>query len=399
MVYSPLAVFDAASIGWVDEDDAGRSGREEALDEPRVPGIEGGQRQHRSVVASGAGGKAAGGLTRSAWLGLLLGVAVTLLLVLSHGFGGIWQAAIALGWDGFGMIVAFHVALIGVMGVAWWLIRTGGGSWLRFAWGRLIRDSASEALPLSQVGGYVLGARALTLSGCSAAFAAGSTVVDVTVELVAQLGYTLIGVALLRRLDPGNALAGPILGAVGLMAILVVVFIAVQARGAALVERIGTRVAGQLLGRKLGASGQVKQVIHAIHARPGRLVFAASVHLIAWSLSGVETWFTLRLMGKPVSLPAGLVVDSLLYGMRSLTFMVPNAFGVQEGALILVCGLFGVAPDVALALSFIKRGRDLFIGVPALLAWQGLEGRRAWRGLALESRDGAAVPLGHETEP
>ena len=36
------------------------------------------------------------------------------------------------------------------------------GRWVAM-WGRLVRDSGSEALPLSQVGGYVLGARALAL--------------------------------------------------------------------------------------------------------------------------------------------------------------------------------------------------------------------------------------------
>jgi putative membrane protein len=333
-------------------------------------------------------------VTRLAVLGLLGGVALTTLLVLSHGFSGIWQAAVALGLAGFSLVVMFHILLIGLMGLAWWLLRTSGAPWLRFAWGRLIRDSASEALPLSQVGGYVLGARALALAGSSAAFAAGSTVVDVTVELVAQLGYTLLGVALLRRLDPGNTLAGPILGAVGVMAVLVVLFIAVQARGAAWVERIGTRVAGHLLGRQLGASGEVRQVIDDVHAQPGRLLSAGSVHLTAWVLSGVETWLTLLFMGKPVSLAAALVVDSLLYGIRSLAFMVPNAFGVQEGALIVVCSLFGVGPDAALALSFIKRGRDLVIGVPALLVWQGLEGRRAWRGLTLAPGNDTAIPSG-----
>jgi hypothetical protein len=41
--------------------------------------------------------------------------------------------------------------------------------------------------------------------------------------------------------------------------------------------------------------------------------------------------------------------------------------------------LFGLPPDIALALSLLKRGRDLTIGVPALLIWQGTEGRRALR--------------------
>ena len=52
-------------------------------------------------------------------------------------------------------------------------------------------DRSSELLPLSQVGGYVLGARALTLTGVAGTVAAASTIVDVTLEFVSQLAYTV----------------------------------------------------------------------------------------------------------------------------------------------------------------------------------------------------------------
>jgi hypothetical protein len=86
-------------------------------------------------------------------------------------------------------------------------------------------------------------------------------------------------------------------------------------------------------------------------------------------------------MGVPIGLGAAVAIDSLLYGLRSVAFMVPNALGVQEGGYVLLGGLFGLGPDSALALSLIRRGRDLAIGIPALLVWQLLEGNKAWRGL------------------
>ncbi len=311
-------------------------------------------------------------------LGLIGGVALAIALVLSHGAGAIWHGMTRLGWLGFAVVIACHAGLIVLMGMAWWLLGRDRARWPLFAWGRLIRDSASEALPLSQLGGYVLGARALALVGVSGAFAAGSTVVDVTVELIAQLGYTLIGLALLDFLRPGSRILGPMAAAVVLMAILAAVFSTVQARGAGAVERAGARIARHLLGRDVGQSGAVQRVILRLHDRPAILLLAASVHLTSWLLSGVETWLTLSLMGLKLSLAAGLVIDSLLYAMRSAGFMVPNSFGVQEGGLVLLCGLFGVEADAALGLSLIKRGRDLAIGVPALVAWQAMEGRRAW---------------------
>jgi hypothetical protein len=56
---------------------------------------------------------------------------------------------------------------------------------------------------------------------------------------------------------------------------------------------------------------------------------------------------------------------------------VPNAVGVQEGAYLVLGSLFGLAPETVLALSLLKRVRDLTLGLPALLAWQILEARRA----------------------
>jgi hypothetical protein len=74
-----------------------------------------------------------------------------------------------------------------------------------------------------------------------------------------------------------------------------------------------------------------------------------------------------------------LVIEGLLYAIRSVAFFVPNAIGVQEGAYILLGEGFGLTPEMALALSLLKRARDLVIGLPAFAAWQLLEGNRLWR--------------------
>ena len=56
---------------------------------------------------------------------------------------------------------------------------------------------------------------------------------------------------------------------------------------------------------------------------------------------------------------------------------MPNALGVQEAAYAVLAPLFGVGADVGLAISLIKRARDIAIGIPVLLLWQALEGSRA----------------------
>ncbi len=85
-------------------------------------------------------------------------------------------------------------------------------------------------------------------------------------------------------------------------------------------------------------------------------------------------------LARPLGFGAVLVIESLLYAVRSLAFAIPNAVGVQEAAYIILGESFGLTPEMALALSLLKRARDLAIGVPVLAAWQLLEtGRLAHR--------------------
>ena len=84
------------------------------------------------------------------------------------------------------------------------------------------------------------------------------------------------------------------------------------------------------------------------------------------------------------------MIESLLYAIRTVAFAIPNAVGVQEGAYILLGSAFGLTPEMAIALSLLKRARDLAIGLPALGAWQALEGGRLWRRFAPRS---VVVPI------
>jgi len=123
----------------------------------------------------------------------------------------------------------------------------------------------------------------------------------------------------------------------------------------------------------------IQEAIAAIYRRRRGLVAGFTLHLVCWILSAVEPWLALRWMGAPLPFEAVLAIESLLYAVRSVGFAIPDALGIQEGAYILLCGLFGIGPEVALSLSLLKRARDLSLGVPALLAWQVIETGRAWR--------------------
>src|SRR6266403_1709999 len=99
-------------------------------------------------------------------LAAVLGIGVMLALVGYFGAGAVIRSLFAVGGLGFAAICAIHLALMAVMGFAWWVLMPGTRAWTAI-WGRLVRDSGSELLPFWQVGGYVLGARALALTGVS----------------------------------------------------------------------------------------------------------------------------------------------------------------------------------------------------------------------------------------
>jgi hypothetical protein len=117
--------------------------------------------------------------------------------------------------------------------------------------------------------------------------------------------------------------------------------------------------------------------LESIYRSPARVALSAALHLAAWIANGAVVWLGFRMIGARLDLAAALAIESLVYAIRSVAVFIPNALGVQEGAYVILGPLFGVGPDVALAMSVLKRARDIAIGVPVLLLWQGAEGRRA----------------------
>ena len=314
----------------------------------------------------------------AAILGLLLGTAI----VGYYGFGEVWAALRAIRWTGFAVIVVYHLTLMGFLGLAWYVVlpMPRPVSLAVMVWGRLIRDSGSEVLPLSQLGGFAMGARAATLAGLPGPLSAASTVVDVTLETLAQLIYAAFGLGLLLWLRPDAAVAKPLALGLGVGVVAICAFIFVQRRGMDLIERMARSLAPRWLPKDAGEHARALHgYMHAMYERAAGQRMGFLLHLACWLANGAETWIALKLMGAPLSLAAVLAIESMLYAIRSFAFFVPNAVGVQEGAYVMLGGLFGLPPETALALSLLKRGRDLTIGVPALLAWQAAEGRRAWR--------------------
>lgn len=317
----------------------------------------------------------------------IVGLAVIGALVGYFGAGGVVRSLRAIGWAGFAAICLIHLVVISLEGIAWRLLVPAARVWA-FIWGRLIRDAGSEVLPVSQMGGCVLGARAVVLAGVPGSVAAATTMVDLTLEFIAKLAYMAIGLILLIELRPGMPVSLPVtfgLAATGLFAIA---FVIVQRHGFAIFDRFARMLGRGWAERTVSGMAAVNAALSETYKRRAGLWGGFALHLACWTLSAVEVWIALRLAGAPLGFPTVLVIESLLYAIRTVAFAIPNAVGVQEGAYVLIGTAFGLTPEMALAISLLKRARDLVIGLPALGTWQIAEGGRLWqRSTSLSDRN------------
>jgi glycosyltransferase 2 family protein len=312
------------------------------------------------------------------------GLALLGVLVIHFGAESVTRSLLAVGWRGFGTICLIHSALIVLMGIAWWVLVPELGPGV-FIWARLVRDSGSELLPFSQVGGYVLGARAIAVAGVPGTIGAASTIVDVSLEFISQIAFTMLGLLWLIRLRPDPDVLIPVAVGVAVASILGTGLLIAQRQGFGLLDRFAGTLGRQWTDRTAAGAAALHAIIDAIYRRRTGVYASFAVHLGCWIAATLEAWLALRFAGAPLGFGVMLVIESLLYAVRSVAFAVPNAVGVQEGAYIILGQNFGLSPEMALALSLLKRARDLALGAPALAVWQLLEtGRLAHRMRALE---------------
>lgn len=287
------------------------------------------------------------------------------------------DGVLAVGLPAFAGLCLLSAGTLFVLGGSW-LVATGGlgPGWLgRFAWGRAVREAANDLLPFSQLGGIVLGVRVAVAAGAPAAPVCAATIVDLSTELAAQLAFTALAL-----LAAGGALAGagarldwPVWGGIGAAGAITAAFL--------LCQRAALRLAGALtrrlspdLGRLAGA---VEAELARAYARPARVAASFALNLLGWALAASWSWLALRLVGAGAGFARTAALDSAVFALRTVAFMVPGAIGVQEAGYALLAPLLGIDPAAALAVSLLKRARDLGLGVPVLLAWQAGELRPA----------------------
>jgi glycosyltransferase 2 family protein len=138
------------------------------------------------------------------------------------------------------IIVVVRSVILAACGLAWWcLLRDLAAVRVRVVLGlRTVGEAVNVLLPVAAVGGDVVRARLLNLSGVAGGVAAASALVDLLLQAAAQALFALIGVALLMLVADGTELASWAARGVGVAVLALGGFYAVQGFGGArLIER------------------------------------------------------------------------------------------------------------------------------------------------------------------
>lgn len=305
----------------------------------------------------------------SAWRGWLLTIGVALLAVLlsTHGVGAVREIVAQVGWQAV-IVIAAHLPVTFLATVGWQvLLPPDRRPPLAFLFRvRLIKEAVNALLPVAQVGGDVVRAKLSVRDGLTLAEATASCVIDVlagTVGLVMFVLTSLI-VAMVTLHDPRLAQAG-----LALVAIVAGIVLA-----AVVVQRTGVhRHLGKLSQRWTALAGRVGELGEAFRGigRQRHNLFASwAWHMAAWIAGAFETYVSMWALGLSPTLLQALIVEGLAQTAKVVGFAIPGALGVQEGGYLLLGGALGLTPDQALALSLLRRLRELTLGVIGLVLWR-----------------------------
>jgi len=335
----------------------------------------------------------------------LLGLAVAIVLVTLEGWRTVSANIGRAGWPLL-WLLPFH-ALPLLLDVLGWRVllarrdpRHRATTPVLF-WIATIREASNRLLPLANIGGEIIGIRLLRWRGVAVATAAASVVMEVLLTIINQYVFIALGAVLLIATTARTNTLDSVfiaLGAVLLIAttartstldsVLIALAFSLPLPAALIVVlRYGNPFARfESLARKLlGASStllasldgfRLDLEIRALYARPLRLLLAGTWQLLGMVVGSFENWLILRLLGHPVGIADAIALEALTQAVRHAFFVVPAALGVQEGGLILLGAMIGLPADISVALSLIKRLREIGFGVPALVSWQWIELRR-----------------------
>jgi putative membrane protein len=317
-------------------------------------------------------------MKKAASLALVLGFALFAALALYEGVGDVAQAFARIGI--FGAVLIAGLRLLQTLGatVAWRFLLPGPqpGSWVLFQV-RLVRESVNNLLPVASVGGDVLGTRLLIRRGVDGGLSAASVIFDLLTQTATQAVFTAIGVVLLFSAGGvADLTLAAAIGAAFMAPAVAGVWLAPRLLSMPWIDRLAEKVEAQTGWPSTVGLPSLRAGLDAVLRNRSGLFHALAIHMGTWFVGALEIHFALQFLGDHRSFATAIAIESLGHAVKAAGFLVPGAWGVQEGGFIALCAAFGIGSPNAVALSLIKRVPDLLCGAPGLLLWRRMEQTR-----------------------
>jgi len=315
-------------------------------------------------------------MKKAAAFGLFLGLLLFAALTFYEGAGDVAHAFAQIGLFGALTIAALRFVQTFGAGFAWRFLmpKPRPAPWV-FCQLRWVRESINNLLPVAAVGGDVFGARLLKKRRVEGGLAGASVIVDLLAQTATQAAFTVIGVILLfyAGVEADLTLAA-VVGATIMVPAIAGFWLAPRLLSMPALDRLAEKIESQTGWPSVVGLPALRAGLDAILRHRSGLARALAVHMTIWFIGALEIYFALHLLGDPRSFATAVTIESLGHAVKAAGFLIPGAWGVQEGGFIALCAAFGIASPNAIALSLIKRIPDLLCGAPGLLLWRRLEG-------------------------
>ncbi|HTC50578.1 MAG TPA: lysylphosphatidylglycerol synthase domain-containing protein [Steroidobacteraceae bacterium] len=237
----------------------------------------------------------------------------------------------------------------------------------------MVREGVDRLLPVASLGGSVVGVRVMRWRGLAIAPVSATIIVEILLTLIALYLFGALATLILLGSQPGDHLRVVVVLALSLPIPVVSLLLLRYGSVFQRVQRLLRPLVG-LTGTDTAESLDAE--LRACLGRVATLLLAGSLQFVALVSASFEIWWALRLFEHPVSASASIMLEGLTQAVRHLAFIVPAGLGVQEAALVLFGHALGISTELALAVSAVKRAREILCGVPPLLWWQLQETRR-----------------------
>ncbi|MGI9229751.1 MAG: lysylphosphatidylglycerol synthase domain-containing protein [Gammaproteobacteria bacterium] len=311
-------------------------------------------------------------------IGLVVGLVLLISLLVWQGFVDVLNLLAASGW----WLLLLPLIWLPSLFIAnhAWLLLFPEHATPRFMHGLLATwtgRAVNGLLPVATIGGEIVKARLLAIRGYASLDAAASVMVDKAVQALAVALWGCVGVVTLLYIADDTELVQ--YAGIGFVILIVsaIVLMRIQHLGLlGLLAKLGGKLIKTESWEGLTLNAQEADArVRSLYRNRYKVVACLAYRCLSLALQTLEVWLACYLLGRPISLPEAVMLKSLTSTLSDIAFIIPSAYGVQEGAFILIGALIGLDPELCLAVSLALRIRDLLLDPAGLLYLHRVESR------------------------